>query len=161
MSKYGEVEDIAVSENICDHMIGNVYVKFRNEESSDMALQKLTGRYYNTRLLRVELSPLTDFKEARCRQFEEAQCGRGGYCNFVHWKYVPRRLRRRLKRDALDEHPEWKEMRRSGRGGDRDRGTETKPGHLDFKFKCFIIHKSSKSKILFHDSSKIMKPKST
>lgn len=106
-------------------MIGNVYVKYVHEESADLALQKLTGRYYNTRSCHVELSPLTDFKEARCRQFEEAQCGRGGYCNFVHWKYVPRRLKRRLRREMVDEHPEYKRGRaRGGGGGDRGRDRE-------------------------------------
>jgi len=131
LAKHGEVEDMAVSENICDHMIGNVYVKYRFEESADLALQKLTGRYYNTRACHVELSPLTDFKEARCRQFEEAQCGRGGYCNFVHWKYVPRRLKRRLKREMNDEHPEHRERRDKARNRDSARGADR-----DTEMKC-------------------------
>jgi len=124
---FGEIDDMAVSENICDHMIGNVYVKFKKEEAADQALQKLTGRFYNTRELKVELSPLTDFKEARCRQFEEAQCGRGGYCNFVHWKYAPRRLRRRLRRDMKDMHPELAARDRS-RSRDRDRDRDRDRG---------------------------------
>ena len=39
---------------------------------------------------------MTDFKDARCRQYEEATCGRGGYCNFMHLKKVSSRLQRRL-----------------------------------------------------------------
>ena len=29
---------------------------------------------------------MTDFREARCRQFDETTCSRGGYCNFMHIK---------------------------------------------------------------------------
>ena len=39
---------------------------------------------------------MTDFKDARCRQYEEATCGRGGYCNFMHLKKVSSKLQRRL-----------------------------------------------------------------
>ena len=34
------------------------------------------------------LTQVTDFKDARCRQFEESTCSRGGYCNFMHLKKV-------------------------------------------------------------------------
>lgn len=44
------------------------------------------GRYYAGRVLEVEYSPVTDFREARCRQFDETKCERGGYCNFMHIK---------------------------------------------------------------------------
>ena len=40
----------------------------------------------------AQFCPVTDFKDARCRQYEEAVCGRGGYCNFMHLKHVPRAL---------------------------------------------------------------------
>lgn len=35
---------------------------------------------------------MTDFREARCRQFDEESCSRGGYCNFMHLKKVPQHL---------------------------------------------------------------------
>lgn len=28
LSKYGEIEEVVVADNIGDHMIGNVYIKF-------------------------------------------------------------------------------------------------------------------------------------
>ena len=34
MAKYGELEDIIVSDNIGDHMIGNVYAKYQNEDDA-------------------------------------------------------------------------------------------------------------------------------
>ncbi|KAH7372406.1 hypothetical protein KP509_17G002300 [Ceratopteris richardii] len=44
----------------------------------------------------VDFSPVTDFREATCRQYEENTCNRGGYCNFMHLKKISRDLRRKL-----------------------------------------------------------------
>ncbi|KAJ6828701.1 splicing factor U2af small subunit B-like [Iris pallida] len=44
----------------------------------------------------ADFSPVTDFREATCRQFEEDSCNRGGYCNFMHVKQIGRELRRKL-----------------------------------------------------------------
>jgi len=96
--KFGEVEEIHVIENLGDHMFGNLYVKFRQEDDAEKCLKALSGRYYAGRLIMPEYSPVTDFREARCRQFEESECARGGYCNFMHLKRVPRQLRRMLRK---------------------------------------------------------------
>lgn len=37
-------QDLVVVDNLCDHMIGNVYVKYYHEEDAERALMKLTGR---------------------------------------------------------------------------------------------------------------------
>ena len=50
--------------------------------------QALQGRYYDGRPIIVEFSPVTDFREATCRQYEENTCNRGGYCNFMHLKPI-------------------------------------------------------------------------
>jgi hypothetical protein len=46
MSKYGEVENLNVCDNTSDHMVGNVYVKFREEEEAVAAMTGLAGRFY-------------------------------------------------------------------------------------------------------------------
>lgn len=46
MKKYGSVEYLHVCDNVCDHMLGNVYVKFKTEEMAQNALASLSGRYY-------------------------------------------------------------------------------------------------------------------
>ncbi|PRQ30285.1 putative U2 auxiliary factor small subunit [Rosa chinensis] len=51
-------------------MIGNVYVQFKEED------QALQGRFYNGRPIIADFSPVTDFREATCRQFEENNCNR-------------------------------------------------------------------------------------
>lgn len=55
-------------------MIGNAYVKYCNEDDAAVALRRLTGRCYGGRLIEAEFSPVTDFREARCRQFVDGQC---------------------------------------------------------------------------------------
>ncbi|XP_014498200.1 splicing factor U2af small subunit B-like [Vigna radiata var. radiata] len=96
LSKYGEIESLNVCDNLADHMVGNVYVQFREEEHAANAVRNLTGRFYAGRPIIVDFSPVTDFREATCRQYEENTCNRGGYCNFMHLKRISRDLRHQL-----------------------------------------------------------------
>ncbi|KAL5763848.1 hypothetical protein ACOSQ2_016442 [Xanthoceras sorbifolium] len=96
LRKYGEIESLNVCDNLADHMVGNVYVQFREEEHAARALKNLSGRFYAGRPIIVDFSPVTDFREATCRQYEENTCNRGGYCNFMHLKMIGRDLRREL-----------------------------------------------------------------
>ncbi|KAE9620597.1 hypothetical protein Lal_00019333 [Lupinus albus] len=96
LTKYGKIESLNVCDNLADHMVGNVYVQFREEEHAANALKNLTGRFYAGRPIIVDFSPVTDFREATCRQYEENTCNRGGYCNFMHLKRISRDLRREL-----------------------------------------------------------------
>lgn len=43
---YGEVEEMYVCDNIGDHLIGNVYVRFRYEEDAQKAVDSLNNRFY-------------------------------------------------------------------------------------------------------------------
>ncbi|XP_077241212.1 splicing factor U2af small subunit B-like [Tasmannia lanceolata] len=96
LSKYGEIESLNICDNLADHMVGNVYVQFREEEHAANAVRNLSGRFYAGRPIIVDFSPVTDFREATCRQYEENTCNRGGYCNFMHLKKISRELRRQL-----------------------------------------------------------------
>uniref|UniRef100_A0A671W024 U2 small nuclear RNA auxiliary factor 1 n=1 Tax=Sparus aurata TaxID=8175 RepID=A0A671W024_SPAAU len=94
--KYGEVEEMNVCDNLGDHLVGNVYVKFRYEEDAEKAVMDLNNRWFNGQPIHAELSPVTDFREACCRQYEMGECTRGGFCNFMHLKPISRELRREL-----------------------------------------------------------------
>ncbi|XP_024865229.1 splicing factor U2AF 35 kDa subunit isoform X1 [Kryptolebias marmoratus] len=94
--KYGEVEEMNVCDNLGDHLVGNVYVKFRREEDAEKAVMDLNNRWFNGQPINAELSPVTDFREACCRQYEMGECTRGGFCNFMHLKPISRELRREL-----------------------------------------------------------------
>ena len=46
LAKYGEVEEVVVCDNIGEHIVGNVYVKFYNEDDTKKAFSARNGRYY-------------------------------------------------------------------------------------------------------------------
>eukprot|EP00770_Monocercomonoides_exilis_P007428 MONOS_7389.1-p1 / transcript=MONOS_7389.1 / gene=MONOS_7389 / organism=Monocercomonoides_exilis_PA203 / gene_product=splicing factor U2AF 35 kDa subunit / transcript_product=splicing factor U2AF 35 kDa subunit / location=Mono_scaffold00251:34213-34994(+) / protein_length=168 / sequence_SO=supercontig / SO=protein_coding / is_pseudo=false len=84
LSKFGKIEEMYVVDNICEHLFGNVYVKFEDEDSAARCVEGLKDRTYAGKPVSAELSPVTDFKDARCRQFETEGCTRSGQCNFMH-----------------------------------------------------------------------------
>ncbi|XP_032591869.1 splicing factor U2af 38 kDa subunit, partial [Drosophila grimshawi] len=94
--KYGEIEEMNVCDNLGDHLVGNVYIKFRNEADAEKAANDLNNRWFGGRPVYSELSPVTDFREACCRQYEMGECTRSGFCNFMHLKPISRELRRYL-----------------------------------------------------------------
>ncbi|KAF4010932.1 hypothetical protein G4228_002490 [Cervus hanglu yarkandensis] len=94
--KYGEIEEMNVCDNLGDHLVGNVYVKFRREEDAERAVVELNNRWFNGQAVHAELSPVTDFRESCCRQYEMGECTRGGFCNFMHLRPISRDLRRQL-----------------------------------------------------------------
>ena len=105
LAKYGELDEVVVADNIGDHMIGNVYVKFQDESQAEQAMKNMNGRYYAGKMINAEFSPVTDFREAKCRQYNEGTCERGGFCNFMHPKPVDRSLKKQLYRWMYDEFP--------------------------------------------------------
>ncbi|KAL2933550.1 Splicing factor U2af small subunit B [Bienertia sinuspersici] len=125
LSKYGEIESLNICDNLADHMVGNVYVQFREEEHASEALRNLSGRFYAGRPIIVDFSPVTDFREATCRQYEENVCNRGGYCNFMHLKKISRELRRQLfgrYRRRRSRSRSQSPQRQRGGHGDRPHG---------------------------------------
>merc|ERR1712087_331613 len=132
LANYGEIEDVVVVDNLCDHLIGNVYVKYYHEEDAERALGKLTGRFYSGKLIQAEYTTVSDFREARCRAFHETRCNRGAYCNFLHIKHIPRAIKRRVVREIYDEHPEYlgqtssKKKEKSKKDKDRSRSKDEK-----------------------------------
>ena len=95
-TKYGRIDEMTICDNIGDHLVGNIYVRFGEEEMAAKAVNDLNRRWYAQRPLHAELSPVTDFRESCCRQFENGECNRGGYCNFMHLKYPNRELKKEL-----------------------------------------------------------------
>eukprot|EP00932_Pfiesteria_piscicida_P003613 SRR837773.13519.p1 GENE.SRR837773.13519~~SRR837773.13519.p1 ORF type:complete len:156 (-),score=21.66 SRR837773.13519:141-545(-) len=98
---------MVVLDNVSEHMVGNVYVKYFSESDAAKALTGLTNRFYGGQLIQAEYTPVTDFREARCRAFHETRCARGGLCNFMHVKHVPKAVKRRVVREMYDEHPDF------------------------------------------------------
>ncbi|GAU99229.1 hypothetical protein RvY_10261 [Ramazzottius varieornatus] len=132
--RYGEIEEMNICDNLGDHLVGNVYIKFRREEDAERAVNELNNRWFNGRPIYAELSPVTDFREACCRQYEMGECTRGGFCNFMHLKPISRELRSRLYKRrpgaAFGGHrgrsrspsPKSRRLRQTEDFGDRRRG---------------------------------------
>jgi len=96
MAQFGEIEEIYICRNLGDHLNGNCYIKFYEEDGAIKALEACRGRYYGGRPIVAELSPVTDFREARCRQYDIGECNRGGFCNFMHLAEPSRPLHSKL-----------------------------------------------------------------
>jgi len=134
LCKYGDIDEMHVCDNICDHLCGNVYVKYFREADADRALKTLTGRFYDGRPVVAEFSPVTDFREASCRQYENRECTRGGHCNFMHLKQISRELHKYLfarvkaaksvKERERSPRKERDRERRRSRSRERDRERE-------------------------------------
>lgn len=120
--KYGEIEELNVCDNLGDHLVGNVYIKFRREEDAERAAKDLNDRWFGGRPVYAELSPVTDFRESCCRQYEMGECTRSGFCNFMHLKPISRDLRRYL----YSRRKGRSSRSRSPRGGGRDRSKDRK-----------------------------------
>ncbi len=112
LSNFGELKELNVCDNLGDHMIGNVYAKFTDEEGASKAFNALAGKYYHSNLVQEEYSPVINFRECRCRNYEEDKCERGGFCNFLHLKHVSHGLVKSLMEEMYDKHPEYKKKRR-------------------------------------------------
>jgi splicing factor U2AF 35 kDa subunit len=120
MCKYGEIEEVVVCDNNNDRklplkncnilfigrlltwcafpdLIGNVYARFKYEDSAQQACDALNSRWYAARPIYCELSPVTDFREACCRLNSGEGCVRGGFCNFIHRKEPSPELDRELE----------------------------------------------------------------
>ncbi|KAF9586344.1 hypothetical protein BGW38_006546 [Lunasporangiospora selenospora] len=71
LAKYGEIEEMHVCDNIGDHLVGNIYARFKFEEEAGNAVEDLNNRFYAGRPLWAELSPVTDFREGKYHQRTE------------------------------------------------------------------------------------------
>ncbi|WFD18567.1 hypothetical protein MCAP1_000771 [Malassezia caprae] len=111
LSKYGDLVEMHVCDNVGDHLIGNVYARYETEEDAERAVEGLNTRWYNQRPLFAELSPVSDFREACCRQNETNECNRGGQCNFMHLRYATPELVRSLYQQLAVENRERRRER--------------------------------------------------
>lgn len=109
--QFGEIEEMHVVDNLGEHMQGNVFIRFKSEADAESAKQGLSGLYYDSILIMPEFSPVTDFYEGRCREFDDNRCRRGSHCNFMHIKKIRKELLRALMKYMYIEKPQFEERR--------------------------------------------------
>lgn len=102
-----------VVDNLGDHIVGNVYVKYSDEDYSENALKNVNGRFWNGKKISAVFSPVTDFLNAKCKQYIDGSCKRGGYCNYMHVKPLSKSFKKELFHQMYLEHPEYKLKKRS------------------------------------------------
>ncbi|PWN90356.1 RNA-binding domain-containing protein [Acaromyces ingoldii] len=120
LAKYGAVVEMHVCDNVGEHLIGNVYARFEWEEEAQRAVDALNDRWYAGRPLFAELSPVTDFREACCRQHESNECQRGGFCNFMHVRPPNQRLVHQLHHEQSVEVKMRKRKEREAKAAERE-----------------------------------------
>jgi splicing factor U2AF subunit len=145
LSKFGRIDELHVCDNLGDHMIGHVYCKFFNEEDASDAMQVMNGRLYDGHKMEVEFSPVTDFREARCRDFDEEACSRGGFCNFLHAKPVPMTLIRSLEAESEVERRKEEDGRRDRERDERRARKRDRRDRRERKRSRKSSHRSSRS----------------
>ncbi|KAI9594701.1 hypothetical protein BDF19DRAFT_444575 [Syncephalis fuscata] len=64
--KYGTIKHFKVCRNEVDHLRGNVYIEYNEEEDAARAVRQLRGRWYAGKRLFPELIHLTSWQEAIC-----------------------------------------------------------------------------------------------
>ena len=124
LSKYGELKELCVVDNLGDHLIGNVYARFNDESSASKAFNALAGKYYHSQLVEEEYCPIINIRDCRCKKFAQGICKRGAFCNFLHLKEVNRELIRSLKEEMYENHPEYKRNRINNFNRKRERNHE-------------------------------------
>ncbi|MES1904644.1 MAG: Splicing factor U2AF 26 kDa subunit, partial [Paramarteilia canceri] len=94
---FGPIKEIHTCDNLSEHLIGNTYVKFKDEDDAKECVEAMQNRWFDGKPIQAALSPVTDFREACCRQFDQGECTRGGFCNFMHLKPISESIINRCK----------------------------------------------------------------
>jgi len=111
-----------------------VYARYEWETEAQVAVDNLNDRWYagayflcvyllpvltasSGRPLYAELSPVTDFREACCRQNENGECNRGGFCNFMHLRLASKELVSALRHGQRIERRTHPTKNQGGGGG--------------------------------------------
>ena len=55
-----------------------ILLSYLREEDAEKAVEDLNERWFGMEAVNAELSPVTNFREACCRDYEMGECTRGG-----------------------------------------------------------------------------------
>ena len=90
----GIIQDLLVLSNQAPHLRGTVYMRLASAEDATAAIAALQDESAGPSIYAEPCA--IDFREARCKVFEEGQCTRGAFCNFLHVRELPPSIQRRL-----------------------------------------------------------------
>ena len=68
---YGEIDEMIICDNLGEHLCGNVFCMFKDEDDAFKCVKALNDRWVDGRPIQAELCPITDFRDACCRQYRK------------------------------------------------------------------------------------------
>lgn len=110
LMEIGKIEELRVVSNLGEHLLGSVYVRFDSNDAAAKVVKQLKNKKFNKIILLPELSPVTNFSEACCKEDCEGHCGRGAQCNYLHIMKVSRKLLEKLEHEQAKF---WKRREKS------------------------------------------------
>jgi len=120
MLKYGPVEEILTYQNRGDHLLGNTFVRFPDEDMAQQAITACNGRYYAGRRVEARFSPVQDFENSSCRDHQMGSCKRGHFCNFAHFQTLPSYVTNLLSRP--DHHQKFRRLKKQKKALEKNDG---------------------------------------
>merc|ERR1719433_1228554 len=108
-----------VCDNLGDHLVGNVYVKFKMEEDAEKAVNDLNNRWFGGRPIYAELTPIT--RKLRHELYGRSGNRGGGGGGGGH---MSDNFRRGDGQIDLKDELEMEKRNRRDRGSRRDRSRE-------------------------------------
>lgn len=105
---YGEIDNIVICGNYNTHLGGNILVKFKDERNAMKCYQECNDRWFNEKPIFCELSPVSYFDDATCKEFMTSKkCNRGDQCNLIHPRQPNSELQSRLFASQRDHYKDF------------------------------------------------------
>lgn len=137
--EYGRIIELRVVSNQGDHLLGNVYVRFEDTAIATKVVVELSESKvkFNGTMVIPELSPVSNFAEACCKEDLEASCARGAQCNYLHIIKISRKLVEKLqkeqdkywrRREREDAKEKSRKQHKRSRSNSASRSQSASPG---------------------------------
>ncbi|KAG5487992.1 hypothetical protein GH5_08198 [Leishmania sp. Ghana 2012 LV757] len=127
--EFGRIAELRVVSNLGDHLLGNTYIRFEDPQVATRIVKELRGKKLNDIIVLPELSPVTNFAEACCKEDLENRCQRAEQCNYLHILKVSRRLLEKLEKEQ-SKYWRKKEKRHDHSSSDRKRSRSRSPADV-------------------------------
>lgn len=143
--EFGRMAELRVVSNLGDHLLGNVYVRFEDPAIAAHVVKELQEKKWsmNGIIVLPELSPVTNFSDACCKEDLEGTCGRGGQCNYLHIMKVSRKTMEKLEKEQSKYWRKKEKHEKEDRKRDRSHSRSATPeAHVNGSDVCHICGKS-------------------
>jgi splicing factor U2AF subunit len=113
----GKIAELRVVSNLCDHLLGNVYIRFEDAADAARVRDEVKAKRFHGILMLPELSPVQNFPDACCKEDLEGSCARQDQCNYLHIMKISSSVMKKLEK----EQEKFYAKKEKKTGGDRKR----------------------------------------